>query len=45
MNLEDAFAQLTINTSNSMARTNATLKNQEVTMQSEATSIKTWRYK
>ena len=40
MNLEDALAQLTINTSQFMTRTNATLKNQEAIMQNQATSIK-----
>ena len=40
MNLEDALAQLTINTSQFMTRIDATLKNQEEIMQSQVTSIK-----
>ena len=43
MNLEDALAQLTIHNSQFKTRTNATLKNQEEIMQSQATSIKKLR--
>ena len=40
VNLEDALAQLSINTSKFMARIEATLQNHETTLQSQTASLK-----